>query len=167
MMRSQPLRREQAPVETTIEKPQRRWNADWGLIELSRCRQRKRSHRLGLRVTDQHAGISEDQQFRDQRVEVWGVSQDNAKESEGFAKEFGLSFPVLIDENDYAVSTEYGLEYVPSYFLIAAGGKIEISGDGFSKRDFLAIQRLLAARLAAKPPALFQTTEMVPEFKPG
>ncbi|PYV34700.1 MAG: TlpA family protein disulfide reductase [Acidobacteria bacterium] len=107
------------------------------------------------------------QQFRDQRVEVWGVSQDNAKESEGFAKEFGLSFPVLIDENDYAVSTEYGLEYVPSYFLIAAGGKIEISGDGFSKRDFLAIQRLLAARLAAKPPALFQTTEMVPEFKPG
>jgi len=107
------------------------------------------------------------QQLGNKGAQIWAVSQDNLKESQGFAKEYGLSFPVLIDEEDYAVSTDYGLECVPSYFLIAPGGKIEISGDGFSKRDLLAIQRSLAGGLAAKPPALFQANEKVPEFKPG
>jgi peroxiredoxin len=107
------------------------------------------------------------QQLRDQGAQIWGISQDNAKDSQHFAKEYSLSFPVLIDEKDYAVSNDYGLEYVPSYFLIAPDGRIEISGDGFSKRDFLAIQRSLAGRLSAKPPALFQANEKIPEFKPG
>ena len=107
------------------------------------------------------------QQLGNKGAQIWAVSQDNVKESQGFAKEYSLSFPVLIDEEDYAVSTDYGLEYVPSYFLIAPGGKIEISGDGFSKRDLLAIQRSLAGRLAANPPLLFLANEKVPEFKPG
>jgi peroxiredoxin len=107
------------------------------------------------------------QQLRDKGVQVWGVSQDNAKDSQRFAKEYGLSFPVLVDENDYAVSNEYGLEYVPSYFLIAPGSEVEISGDGFSKQDLLAIQRSLAARLGAGAPALFRPDEKIPEYKPG
>lgn len=107
------------------------------------------------------------EQLRDQGVQIWGVSQDNAKESERFRKEYGLTFPVLVDENDYAVSNEYGLEYVPSYFLIVPGGAVEIASDGFSKQDLLAIQRSLAEKLAAKPPALFRPDEKIPEFKPG
>jgi peroxiredoxin len=107
------------------------------------------------------------QQFRDKSVQIWGVSQDNAKDSQRFAKEYGLTFPVLVDENDYAVSNDYGLEYVPSYFLIAPGGAVEVAGDGFSKKDLLAIQRSLAEKLSAKPPSLFQPNEKIPEYKPG
>jgi len=107
------------------------------------------------------------EQLRDKGVQIWGVSQDSAKDTERFAKEYGLTFPVLVDENDYSVSNEYGLEYVPSLFLIAPGGQIEVSGDGFSKQDLLAIQRSLAERPAAKPPALFRPEEKIPEYKPG
>jgi peroxiredoxin len=107
------------------------------------------------------------QQLGHKGAEIWGVSQDNAQDSRRFAKEYGLSLPVLIDEDDYAVSNHYGLDVVPSFFLIAPEGRIEFSGDGFSKRDLLAIQRSLAERLSAKPPALFQAHEKIPEFKPG
>jgi len=56
---------------------------------------------------------------------------------------------------------------VPTLFLIAPDSQVEISGDGFSKADLLAIQKSLARHLSVAPPALFQPGEKVPEYKPG
>ena len=106
-------------------------------------------------------------QFRGSGVELWGISQDNARDSQRFAKQFGTTFPILIDDEPYATSREYGLTHVPTYFLIAPDRSIELSGDGFSKADLLAIQKSLARSFSATPPALFEPNERVPEFKPG
>src|SRR5215470_16699628 len=38
-----------------------------------------------------------------------GISQDNAADSKDFAREFGLTFPILLDEKGYPVSNGYGL----------------------------------------------------------
>lgn len=107
------------------------------------------------------------QQFRAQGVQIWGVSQDTVQDNRRFAKEYGVTFPILIDDEPYETSREYGLTYVPTLFLIAPDGHVEISGDGFSKVDLLEIQKSLARYLSAKPAELFLPSEKVPEYKPG
>src|ERR1700732_3494734 len=58
-------------------------------------------------------------------VTFLGISQDDAKSTNKFAKEYGITFPVLIDdENGYAVSNAYGLTNVPTIFLIDTGGSV-------------------------------------------
>ncbi len=107
------------------------------------------------------------QQFRHKGVQIWGISQDNVRESQRFAKEYGVTFPILIDADPYDISLEYGLEYVPTLFLVAPDGQVEISSDGFAKADLLEIQRRLAKHFNATPGELFQPTDKVPEYKPG
>jgi len=107
------------------------------------------------------------QQFRTQGVQIWGISQDDARDSQRFAKEYGVSFPVLIDDYPYQISREYGLKYVPTLFLIAPDGRAKLTSDGFAKADLLEIQKLLAKHLSVTPPALFLPSDGVPEFKPG
>src|SRR5438034_7575875 len=42
-----------------------------------------------------------------------GISQDDARATKEFCKEYGVTFPVLIDESGYPVSNAYGLTNVP------------------------------------------------------
>src|SRR5438445_8646300 len=49
----------------------------------------------------------------------YGVSQDPAKDTESFAKQYGITFPILLDDTKkYPVSNAYGLTNVPTVFLI-------------------------------------------------
>ena len=107
------------------------------------------------------------QQFRANGIQIWAVSQDDARDSRRFVKEFGTTFPVLIDEYPYETSREYGIKFVPTLFLISSGGKVELVTDGFAKVDLLEIQKWLAKSCSVQPPALFLPNERVPEFKPG
>ena len=101
------------------------------------------------------------------RIQVWGISQDDAQDTQHFAKDFGVTFPLLIDEEPYEISQEYRLTHVPTLFLIGGGGQIEISNDGFGKLDLLEIRKSLAAKFAVRPPELFHPGEQVPAYKPG
>jgi peroxiredoxin len=107
------------------------------------------------------------QQFRAHGIQVVGISQDDATYSRRFAKQNGATFPVLIDAYPYETSRQFGVKYVPTLFLIMPDGRIELMSDGFSKVDLLEIQKLLAQRFSVTPPALFQPSDGVPEFKPG
>src|SRR5258708_29418861 len=54
------------------------------------------------------------------KVTVVGVSQDNAKDTTAFNREFGVGFPTLLDPaGKYPASNAYKLIYVPSIFLIS------------------------------------------------
>ena len=100
-------------------------------------------------------------------AEVWGISQDKVDYSQRFMQEYGITFPVAMDPEPYETSQAFGLTHVPSIFLIAPDGRVEVCCDGFSKSDLLAIHKKLSERAANKFPALFQPAERVPEFKPG
>src|SRR5579864_1889238 len=100
-------------------------------------------------------------------VQVWGISQDNSQNTQRFARDWSVTFPLLIDEEPYEISQEYGLIHVPTLFLISPDGRVEISGDGFCKADLLGIRKSLANQLAVKPVELFRAGEQVPDFKPG
>ncbi|MGH9452674.1 MAG: peroxiredoxin family protein [Terriglobia bacterium] len=107
------------------------------------------------------------QHFKDQGVQVWGISQDEAQDTRKFAQTFGVTFPILIDERPYKVSAEYHLQFVPSLFLVRPDSQVEIFGDGFAKQDLLGIQRYLAQHYSVTPPPLFGPGEKIPEYKPG
>lgn len=106
-------------------------------------------------------------QFGSRGGAVWGVSQDIVKDTLMFARQLGITFPLLIDEHPYEASDRYGVQFTPTLYLVARGGKIEVESDGFSKRDFLEIQKKLASELSLTPEPLFLASEQVPEFKPG
>jgi peroxiredoxin len=107
------------------------------------------------------------QQLRSRGVQIWGISQDGVKESQRFARDYSATFPILIDDYPFQLSRKFGLEYVPSIFLIAPEGSIAIESEGFVKRDLLEIQKSLAQTLSASVGALFAAKEKVPEYKPG
>ncbi len=107
------------------------------------------------------------EQLQKHDVQIWGIAQDNAKDAAQFARSYGLTFPILIDDRPYKTSRAYGLEIVPSLFLVKPDGEIEIASEGFSKADLLAIQKSLAESLSLAPPPLFLPSESIPVFRPG
>ena len=101
------------------------------------------------------------------KITFWGISQDDARDTRDFAVEFGAKFPMLIDEKGYPASNQYGLTNVPTVFLIAPDGNIQVSAVGFSKPDLEAIAKR-AARASGKPAQpLFKPGEVIPDHKPG
>ncbi len=98
---------------------------------------------------------------------VIGVSQDDASNTKEFNKEYGLTFPTLLDGPGYPVSNAYGLTNVPTIFLIEPGGKVRVSCMGFDKASLekIATELSLRKKIAATP--LFRPDESVPANKPG
>ena len=101
-------------------------------------------------------------------VTIVGISQDNARDTQTFMKEFGVTFPVLLDAGStYVVSNAYGLTNVPTIFWIDPDGEIEVSSVGWSRTDVEQIhRRILAAKGDGKVP-LFQPGEDVRDFRAG
>ena len=101
-------------------------------------------------------------------VAFLGISQDDARDTKDFAKEFGVTFPMLIDDEDgYLVSNAYGLTNVPTIFLIDTDGTVRVSSMGFDKNDLETIGAELAQRRKIALAPLFRPDEVVPINKPG
>ena len=96
-----------------------------------------------------------------------GISQDDDRDSKDFLKEYGITFPALVDARGYPVSNQFGLTNVPTVFLIAPDGKVKVSSIGFSKADIEQIARELAQRFQKTPTRVFLSSEDVPDYKPG
>ncbi|MGA2324670.1 MAG: TlpA disulfide reductase family protein [Bryobacteraceae bacterium] len=93
-------------------------------------------------------------------IAIIGVSQDSTAATREYNAEFGVTFPTLVDDAGYSVSNAFGLDTVPSLFLIEPDGAISLRGCGFVKKDLDA----LGQRLGASP---FRGDERIPEYKPG
>ena len=101
-------------------------------------------------------------------VRLVGVSQNDAKDTAAFNKEYGITFPVLLDDmRSYPASNAYGLTNVPSIFYVAQDGEIEVSSVGWIKADFEEISRRMAGAGKIAPAVLFRQGEDVRDFKAG
>jgi peroxiredoxin len=99
---------------------------------------------------------------------VAGVSQHPRKETAQFMRDYGITFPVLLDdEHTYAVSNAYGLTNVPTIFLVAPGGKIQVSSVGWNRKDLEEINRRVAGEASVGLPPLFHRGEDVVDYKGG
>ena len=101
-------------------------------------------------------------------VKLVGISQNAARDTAAFQKQFGVTFPVLLDDLDtYPVSNAYGLTNVPTLFWIAPDGEIEVSAVGWVKKEFEDVNRRMAEHGKAPLAALFQPGEDVRDFRAG
>lgn len=109
------------------------------------------------------------QAHQDSGATFLGVSQNQPSEAKAFAREYGVSFPIAIDDesNQYAVSNAYGLTNVPTVFYIDPSGEIEVSSVGWSKADVDEVNAKLADFRHLKPPALWRSGEDIPAFRAG
>ncbi len=101
-------------------------------------------------------------------VTLVGVSQNPRKDTASFAREYGITFPLLLDAtHSYPASNAYGLTNVPTTFLIWPTGKIEVSSVGWSKKDIEDLNAHVAKAAGVAPAQIFKQGEFVEEFKPG
>ncbi len=108
------------------------------------------------------------QAYKGRHATLVGVSQNNLEDTAAFAKEFGITFPLLLDNTiTYPVSNAYGLTNVPTTFWIARDGEIEVSSVGWAKPDFENINRRMAEAGAIAPAYVFRAGEDVRDYRGG
>lgn len=102
------------------------------------------------------------------KAQIVAVSQQPRKETQLFLREYGITMPVLLDDPEhYPASNAYRLTNVPTVFLIAPGGEIEVSSVGWDRKDIEKINRRVAQEVSLPVPALFHRGESVMDSKPG
>ena len=100
-------------------------------------------------------------------VAFLGISQDDAKATKKFAGEYGVTFPMVLDEKGYPASNAYGLTTVPTIFLIDTDTSVKVACTGFDKKGLEDIGAFLGERQKIGAAALFRPDEKVPAHKPG
>ena len=106
--------------------------------------------------------------YQNRNVTLLGLSQNDSKETAAFAKEFSVTFPILLDDTrKYPVSNAYGLTNVPTLFWVATDGEIELSSVGWSKPDFEQINRKMAEADRTAPSPLYKPGEDILDFRAG
>jgi peroxiredoxin len=106
--------------------------------------------------------------YRQKGVALVGISQNDPRDTAEFTKEFGVTFPVLLDlQENYPVSNAYGLTNVPTLFWVGPDREIEVSSVGWVRKDFEDIARKMADAAATKPAIIFQPGDDVRDYRPG
>ncbi|MGB9236317.1 MAG: TlpA disulfide reductase family protein [Terriglobales bacterium] len=106
--------------------------------------------------------------YSSQKVTIVGVSQDNARDTAAFLRDYGVTFRTLLDDpNGYAVSNAYGLTNVPTLFLIEQDGAIKISNVGWVKQDIDDVNARLATVQQTPLLPLFRPSDDVRDFRAG
>ena len=101
-------------------------------------------------------------------VAIVGISQNEKRDTSAFVKEYGVTFPVLLDDTSaYPVSNAYGLTNVPTLFWIAPDGEIEVSSVGWVRKDVEELNQRAAQASAAATKSLFRRDEQVADFRAG
>jgi peroxiredoxin len=99
---------------------------------------------------------------------IVGISQNNQKDTTAFLRQFGVTFPVLLDDPKlYPVSNAYGITNVPTLFYIGQDGTIEISSVGWSRKDLEEITHRAEQDAKLVNIALFRSGEQIPDLKAG
>jgi peroxiredoxin len=107
------------------------------------------------------------QAYASDRTTFWAISQDDARDTREFCVEYGVTFPALVDDDGYPASNDYGLTNVPTFYLIAPDGTVQVDSVGFEKKALEKISQELARFLGRRVDSVFKQGEVVPDSKPG
>lgn len=102
------------------------------------------------------------------KLNVVAISQNSRQDTALFLREYGITFPVLLDDpNSYPASNAYGIDHVPSLFLVSPSAEIELDVVGWSRSDMETIHRRLLEAASLNSAPLFRSGEDLPAFKAG
>jgi peroxiredoxin len=115
------------------------------------------------------------------RFTLLGISQEDQEETKRFAREHGVTFPLLVDA-DLAVSRLYDLEATPTMVLVRGAERLRADAEqvpavawlrivdvveGWSREGYQLLSEDVAARVGALPVDLFAAADDVPATRPG
>jgi peroxiredoxin len=98
---------------------------------------------------------------------LWGICQHPARAAAWFAQGTGITFPLLIDDPDLAVSRAYDPPATPTIVLLDQAGAVRASHTGLSKRELNALAAQLAATLDQPAAVVAPPDDGTPDFRPG
>jgi peroxiredoxin len=108
------------------------------------------------------------QAAKGKNVSILGVSQNPRKDTEFFAKQYAITFPIALDNpGNYVVSNAYGLTNVPTMFYVNQDGEIELSSVGWSRSEVEEIAGRISSETKLGRIAVVKPGEDVPAFQPG
>jgi peroxiredoxin len=107
------------------------------------------------------------QSYPDESLTIWGVAQDSPNVTRSFIRRIGLSFPILVEGDEYPISKEYDIEATPTVFLIDQSGTIVWQVMGFQKGAIEELSGKIAELLGAEPVDVFEGVEDIAGWVPG
>jgi peroxiredoxin len=100
-------------------------------------------------------------------LQVWAISQHPAERVGPYARQMGLSVPVLVDADGFPASTAYDPPATPTLCLVDREGSVAFYSHGFAKEDLNRLAELSAGMLGATPVAVAPADDGRPPFRPG
>jgi peroxiredoxin len=101
-------------------------------------------------------------------LRVLGISQDSANITRSFARRYGITFPLLLEGDDYPVSRAFDIMATPTVFLIEPDGTVAYATMGFMKPALDALGDAATDAVGKAHQALVTSDDAdVPMFVPG
>jgi peroxiredoxin len=99
---------------------------------------------------------------------VLGVAQDSANITRSFARRYGITFPIIVEGNEYPVSRAFAIAATPTVFLVEPDGNIAYTTMGFLKAGMDDMGNAVADAVGApREPLVTEADGEVPLFVPG
>jgi peroxiredoxin len=108
------------------------------------------------------------ERYHDRGLTVYGISQDSPNVTRSFARRYGITFPLLVEGNDYPISRRFDIFATPTLYLIRPDGTVASSIMGFFRQQVNEFAATVAAEVGALPePIIAEDESEIPLFVPG
>ena len=98
---------------------------------------------------------------------ILGIGQDPQEKLAAFGDQFEMTFGSLVDAPPYDVSNAYGIEVVPTTFLVDAEGTILDTVESWDREGLNRISERLAELTGAGYAEISNPSDGLPIFRPG
>jgi peroxiredoxin len=107
------------------------------------------------------------QSYPEDKLTVYGVAQDSPNVTRSFIRRIGVTFPILVEGDEYPVSQEYAIEATPTVFLIDQNGHVAWQGMGFQRDAVVELSEKIAELIGTEPVDVFANVDDIPGWVPG
>ena len=123
------------------------------------CASSKQMFPILQRLNERHRGDG---------LAVLGISQDSANITRSFARRYGITFPLVLEGDDYPISRAFDIMATPTVFVIEPDGNVAYATMGFMKPALDALGDAVADVLGKPHQALVTSDDAdLPMFVPG
>jgi hypothetical protein len=98
---------------------------------------------------------------------VVGVGQDPAPALDGFAKEYDLTLPLVVDLAPFVASDAYGIDSAPTAIAIGADATVLDVAESWDRDAWNRLAAVFAAEAGAPAATVSEAGDGLPDFKPG